>query len=153
MVFVATSKLSHPVQVPRCDVPRWLPRSIILLKVPPQSQIMSPQPIKEKVLYPGHKETFSLVIFLKNWWSPLKYIILGMILGLWNNYANWLMRFLFKSSAMETWHLISLIIHLNLPGFLENFSASCSLQQLQMKSSRNGFELKWLILRHKYLEK
>ena len=48
----------HPVQVPR-----WLRGLIILLKVPPRSQIMSPWPINEKVFYPGHKETLPQVIF------------------------------------------------------------------------------------------
>ena len=33
------------------------------LKLPPWSQIMPPRPINEQVLYPGHKETLSPVIF------------------------------------------------------------------------------------------
>ena len=55
----------HPVQVSRLDVPRWLPPLIILLEVPARPQIMSPRLINGNVLYHGHKETLSLVIFGK----------------------------------------------------------------------------------------
>ena len=41
-------KFKHPVQVPQIDALRWLPRLIILLKVPPRSQIMPPWPINGK---------------------------------------------------------------------------------------------------------
>ena len=57
---------------------------------------------------------------------------------------------------METWHLVSLVAHLNWPEFLENFWASCSLQQFQVKSSMNTRQLKWLSLWQataKYLQK
>ena len=42
-------KFKHPVQVPQSDAPRWPPRLIILLKVPPRSQIMPPCPINGKI--------------------------------------------------------------------------------------------------------
>ena len=56
------------------------------------------------------------------------------------------MRFRIKSSAMDTWRLVSLVTHLNWPGFLQNFLAFSSLQQFQVKSSRNGRKIKWLNL-------
>ena len=37
----------HPAQLPRRETPRWHPRSINLLKLPPRFQIMSPRPINE----------------------------------------------------------------------------------------------------------
>ena len=37
----------------------------MLLEVSPWSQIMPPQPINEKVLYPGYKETLFPLIFGK----------------------------------------------------------------------------------------
>ena len=40
--------LKHSAEVPRWDAPRLLDRLIILLKVPPQSQIMPSRPINEK---------------------------------------------------------------------------------------------------------
>ena len=47
---------------------------------------------------------------------------------------------------MDTWYLVSLVAHLNWPGFVENFLASYSLQQFQVKSSMNTRKLKWLSL-------
>ena len=47
------------------DAPRWLPRLIYLLKLPPPSQIITPRPINEYVFYPAHKETLFPVIFRK----------------------------------------------------------------------------------------
>ena len=55
----------HPVQVPRWDMPRWLTRSIILLNLPPRSQIIVPRPISKKIFYSAHKETLSPVIYGK----------------------------------------------------------------------------------------
>ena len=37
----------HPVQVPKWDATRWFPETINLPKLPPWSQITSPQPINE----------------------------------------------------------------------------------------------------------
>ena len=57
---------------------------------------------------------------------------------------------------MDTWYLVSLVTYLNWPGFLENFLASSSLQQFQLKSSGKTCELKWIRLwqaTSKYLEK
>ena len=57
---------------------------------------------------------------------------------------------------MDTWYLVSLVTYLNWPGFLENFLASSSLQQFQLKSSGKPCELKWISLwqaTSKYLEK
>ena len=57
---------------------------------------------------------------------------------------------------METWYLVSLVIHLNRPWFSENFLASCSLQQFQVKTSMNACELKCIRLWQattKYLKK
>ena len=79
-----------------------------------------------------------------------------MSLGLRNNSATWLMRFRFKSSVMDTWYLVSLVTYLNWPGVFENFLASSSLQQFQLKSSGKTCELKWISLwqaTSKYLEK
>ena len=56
------------------------------------------------------------------------------------------MRFRFKSFAIDTWYLASLVTHLNGPGFFEIFLASSSLQQFQVKSSVNSREFKWLSL-------
>ena len=50
--------LGDPVQVPRWDVPRWLPRSIIVLRVPRRSQIITSQPINKSSL-PYYKEILS----------------------------------------------------------------------------------------------
>ena len=58
----------RPVQVPRWDMPRWLTWSIILLNLPPQSQIIVPRPISEKNFYSAHKET---LWFMANCWSSL----------------------------------------------------------------------------------
>ena len=69
-----------------------------------------------------------------------------MVLGLWNNYATWLMRFLFTSFTIDRWYLVSLVTHLNWTAFLENFLASSSPQQFHLKSGRNDQELKWIIL-------
>ena len=41
-------RCKHPAQVPQSDASRWPPRLIILLKVPPRSQIMPPWPINGK---------------------------------------------------------------------------------------------------------
>ena len=43
-------------------------------------------------------------------------------------------------SLMDTWYLASLVTVLNWLGFLENFLASSSLQQFQVKSSKSGLE-------------
>ena len=69
-----------------------------------------------------------------------------MILGLRTNSATWLYRFCIKSSVMNTWYLVSLATHLKWPGFLENFLASCRLQQFRVKSVMNTRELIWLNL-------
>ena len=90
---------------------------------------------------------------VQNWWYSLKMSIFSMVLGLRINSATWLMRFLFKSSAMDTGYLFSLVTHLNWPRFLENLLASSSLQQFQVKSSRNAQELKWHSDTAKYLGK
>ena len=37
---------------------------------------------------------------------------------------------------MDMWYLISLVTHLNWPGFIENFLASCRLQQFQVTRHR-----------------
>ena len=47
---------------------------------------------------------------------------------------------------MDTWYLVSKVADLNWPGFLENFLASCTLQQFQVGPSMNTGVLKWLIL-------
>ena len=127
-----------------------LSQLIILLKVPPWSQIKSPLPIHENVFFTGHKETLFPVIFEK-------------ISGLhWNKSSRWnisttcLMRFHFKNSAMDTGHMVFLLNHLNSPGFFENSSNPNSIQQSQVKRSVNIPELKWLSLWQataKYLEK
>ena len=73
-----------------------------------------------------------------------------------NNSATLLMSFGIKSSVMDIWYLVSLVTYVNWLGFLENFLASSSLQNFQVKLSRNGRELKWLILWQaitEYLEK
>ena len=62
----------------------------MLLEVPPWSQIMPPQPINEKVLYPGYKETLFPLIFVK------------IVAPTENTSATWLMRFRIKSSVMDT---------------------------------------------------
>ena len=49
----------------KCPGDEWLPLLIILLKVPPRSQIMPTWPVNEKVLYLDHKETLSPVTFGK----------------------------------------------------------------------------------------
>ena len=57
---------------------------------------------------------------------------------------------------MDTWYLVSLVKHLNWPGFIENVLVSSSLQHFQMKSGVKSRELKWLSLRQatdEYLEK
>ena len=69
-----------------------------------------------------------------------------MVLSLWNSSATWFIRFHFKSSAMDTWYLVSLGTYSNWPRFLQNFLVSSSLLQLQVKPSRNVCELKWLRL-------
>ena len=61
----------YPVQKPRLDAPRLAPRLIILLKVPPQFQIMPPPPIYEKGAIPVIRKVIPSG-FWKNWWSPLK---------------------------------------------------------------------------------
>ena len=129
--------------MPRLDAPRWLPWLIILLIFPPRYQILPPRPINENFFYTSHKEILSPCDFWKKWWFPLKQSIFSIVLGLRNNSATWFMRFRYKSFAMDTWYLVSLVTHLNWPGFLENFSAPSSLQQSQMKSSANKRELKW----------
>ena len=81
------------LKVPRLDVPRRLPRSMILLKVSPRSQIMPPGPITENVFYPGHRETLSPVIFGKNGglhWNrvfPAWFLVFWIIpqLGSWDS--------------------------------------------------------------------
>ena len=55
----------YPNAPVRC-APLVSPVSIILLKVPPRSKIVPPRLINEKVVYRGHKETLSTVIFVKN---------------------------------------------------------------------------------------
>ena len=90
---------------------------------------------------------------VQNWWYSLKMSIFSMVLGLRINSATWLMRFLFKSSAMDTRYLFSLVTHLNWPRSLENLSAASSLQQFQVKSSKNAHELKWHSDTAKYLGK
>ena len=59
----------------------------------------------------------------------------SMVAGLQNNSATWPLRFRIKSLAMDKWYLVSLVAHLNWPGFLENFFAFSSLQQFQVKPS------------------
>ena len=53
---------------------------------------------------------------------------------------------------MDRWYVVSLVTHLNWLGFLENFLASSSLQQFQMKLSVDIRELKWLKATAEYLE-
>ena len=57
--------LQCPIQVTGWDMLRWSLRYITLLKLPPQSQIMSSWQRNKRVLYLGYKETLSLVIFGK----------------------------------------------------------------------------------------
>lgn len=67
----------------------------------------------------------------------------SMVAGLQNNSATWPLRFRIKSLAMDKWYLVSLVAHLNWPGFLENFFAFSN-------------NLKWnhvLPLVNEYLEK
>ena len=45
---------------------------------------------------------------------------------------------------MDTWYLVSLVTHKNWLGFLENFVASSSLQQVHAKSSVNTCECEYL---------
>ena len=68
---------------------------------------------------------------------------MGMIVGLLNNSATWLMRIHFKSSAKNASCLVSLVTHLNWSGFLEKFLVSSDLQQFNVKSNVNTRELKW----------
>ena len=139
----------------RWDVPRWLPWSITLMKVPSRLPIMSPWPINEKFLYPSYKETLFPVFFGKiGGLTEIEYF--EQVLVLRNNSTIWLMKFRFNRFVMDTWYLVSLVTHLNWPGFFENFLAFSSLQQIQVESSRNSRELKWLILWQatvEYLEK
>ena len=123
-------------------MPRWLSWSINLLKLPPQSQIM-PKP--EHVFYSGYKETLSSAIFEKiggpHWNRKF-----SMARVLRTNSVTSLKRFRIKSSAVDKLYLLSLVTHLNWPGFLETFMASCSIQQFQVKPRMDTFELKWLSL-------
>ena len=107
------------------------------------SQIMPPRPINGNVLYPGCKETLSPVIFRKIC-GPHWNRVISMILALRNNSATWFKKYNFKSSAIDTRYLVSLAIYFRWYGFLENFFASSSLQQFQVKSSRSASELKLL---------
>ena len=66
-----------------------------------------------------------------------------MDLGLQINSATWLLKFCIKSSAMDTWYLVSLATHLNWPELLENFPGSCSPQQFQVKSQIK-YEYPWI---------
>ena len=47
---------------------------------------------------------------------------------------------------MDMWYLVSLVTHLNKPRFLEIVLVSSSLKKIQVKSSMNTRELKWLSL-------
>ena len=104
---------------------------------------MPHRPINENVLYPGCKETLSPVIFRKIC-GPHWNRVISMILALRNNSATWFKKYSFKSSAIDTRYLVSLAIYFRWYGFLENFFASSSLQQFQVKSSRSVSELKLL---------
>ena len=99
----------HPVQVPRWDAPNWLLLLIMLLKVVPGPKIIPPRPVNENVFYPGH----SIIV-----------------LGLRHNFATYLMKLRYKSSAMDTWYLISLVILLNWPAFLNTFQLLVSCNNL-----------------------
>ena len=123
-------------------MPRSLTRLIILLKVPPRSQIMPPCQYMEKLSTPFIQKLYPR-------WFLKKLVLLTEIEYLQHcprSSESFHMRFCSNSSAMDTWYLFSLVTHLNWTGFLENFLASSILQQFQVKSSRNGRELKWLIL-------
>ena len=140
----------HSVQMPRWDRSQQLSQLIILLNVPPWSQIKSPLPMHEKVFFTGRTETLSPAIFEKInglHWNRL---------SLWNIFTTCLMRFHFKNSPMDTGHMVSLLNHLNWPGFFENSLTPNSIQQSQVKTSMNIPELKCLSLWQataKYLEK
>ena len=45
----------------------------------------------------------------KNCWPPMKRSILSMAIGLQTISSTWLWRFCIKSSAMDTWYLVSLV--------------------------------------------
>ena len=99
--------LNNPVQVPWWDAPRWLLRSINLLKFISLSHIMPPRPINEYAFYSGHKDTLSPVIFRKiggSYWNRL---------GLLFNFTTLAPEIPIKSSEMNTWYLVSLVTHLN----------------------------------------
>ena len=109
----------HPVQVPRWDVPRWLPYSIILLKLPPRCQITPPRPINLKVVYLGHIKTLSPVIFGKLLLlNELKYFHQGPRCS-----ATWFLKFRIVSTAMDTGYLVSLVIYTNKTRFFESYLA------------------------------
>ena len=63
------------------------------------------RPINEKVFYPSHKETLSLVIFPEFGGTHWRQSILSMFLGLWKNSKTWLMRFRFENSTIDTRYL------------------------------------------------
>ena len=127
-------------------MPQWLPQLIILLKVPPPSQMMPPWSINKNVFYPSHKDTLSPVIFRKigdlNWnrifsaWS--------WDFGIIPYFGSWDSVLRFPRWMRDIW-------------FLLDFLASSSLQQqFQLKSSVNTLEFKWLNLWQvtaEYLEK
>ena len=77
----------------------------VLLKVFFWSQIMPLHPVNEKVFYPSHKETLSLVIFAEFGGPHWRQSIFSMFLGLWKNSTTWLMRFRFENSTVDTRYL------------------------------------------------
>ena len=62
--FPAFGLNTEYLSVFRPNAPRWLPQSIIFLKVNCQSQITAPRPINEMFFYPSHTETLILVILV-----------------------------------------------------------------------------------------
>ena len=83
--------------------------------------------------------------YLQKLVAPTEIRFSSMILGLRTNSATWLYRFCIKNSVIDAWYLVSLVAHLNWPGLLENFLASCSIWQFQVKLSMNTLELNWTI--------
>ena len=103
----------HLVQVPRWDAPWLLHQSINLLRLSPRSRIMLPRAINEWVLYPGHGEVLSPVIF-------------GGVCGPhWRGIfsaGSWFFRLILwfgcRDSAMGTWYLVPLVAHLDWPAVI-----------------------------------
>ena len=140
--------LKHPVQVPQWDAPRWLPRSIYSLKLPPRSQIMSSLSINSKFSTPVVK-SFYPWWYLEKLMAPTEIVYLQHSPRSSGYFCNLALQFPYSESSDGYVISLSLVTQLNWPGFLENFLSSCNLQPSQAKSSMNNRELKWVSLWHR----